>query len=152
MMSQSNRVQSIHTTTSANTPNNKIKPEPAKSSSKTSTKKKSSGIRWFVALICIGAAGAAVFFWSLLSKTPYCMLWRMWLEFKPHRLLHLPIQSVKRNHPLQYRRKHSKLFSHKPQLQRFRLYSQQIILLQPRILPRLTPICLQAKQLQHWLN
>jgi flagellar motility protein MotE (MotC chaperone) len=62
MMSQSNRVQSIHTTTSANTPNNKIKPEPAKSSSKTSTKKKSSGIRWFVALICIGAAGAAVFF------------------------------------------------------------------------------------------
>ncbi|MDN8588630.1 hypothetical protein Q0V21_07595 [Paenibacillus sp. 11B] len=62
MMSQSNRVQSIHATTSANTPNNKIKPEPAKSSSKTSTKKKSSGIRWFVALICIGAAGAAVFF------------------------------------------------------------------------------------------
>ncbi|OAX46943.1 hypothetical protein [Paenibacillus sp. AD87] len=68
-MSQPNRVQSIGSRTPANsartpftTPNDKIKPEPAKSTSKTSTKKKSSGMGWLVALICIGATGAAAFF------------------------------------------------------------------------------------------
>ncbi|WP_339845674.1 hypothetical protein MKY42_25365 [Paenibacillus sp. FSL W7-1088] len=39
-----------------------IKPEQAKSASKTSRKKKSSGMGWLIALICIGAAGAAAFF------------------------------------------------------------------------------------------
>ncbi|QOS80655.1 hypothetical protein JNUCC31_07085 [Paenibacillus sp. JNUCC31] len=62
MMSRPNRVQSISSTTYAKTPNNEIKSEPVKITPKAPPKKKSSGMGWLVALICIGAAGASAFF------------------------------------------------------------------------------------------